>query len=152
MQPIPTPQGAGAEQGATRAVRAARPWLLVGICAAAVAVVVALAWQVLRSRGGPPGGAGIGQRESLAAQFPDAPAGYGVLPGGAVPRPDAPCPPPAFSWVGKVDATGLNFAASRRGHRFYAIDDPRAALIRREDFVGYPTAAAARDAGKTPAP
>jgi len=60
------------------------------------------------------------------------------------------CEPPAFSWVGKMDPKGFQFVASKRGVHYYPLDDPAAVLIRREDFVGYRTAAAAQADGKIP--
>jgi hypothetical protein len=53
--------------------------------------------------------------------------------------------------VGKVDTTGLQFVASKRGPHVYRIDDPQAVLIRAEDFVGYKTAAETAADGKTQA-
>jgi eukaryotic-like serine/threonine-protein kinase len=90
---------------------------------------------------------------ALARRFPQAPDTYGVLPPNALPA-AAPLPdePPAFSWVGKVDTAGLACVASKRGRRYYAVDDPAARLIRLEDFVGYKTPAEAEADGKTPAP
>jgi hypothetical protein len=63
-----------------------------------------------------------------------------------------PAEAPAFSWVGKVDTAGLRYVASKRGRRYYAIDDPIAQLVRLEDFVGYRTADEAEAAGKVSAP
>ncbi|MCD6304495.1 MAG: serine/threonine protein kinase, partial [Planctomycetes bacterium] len=49
----------------------------------------------------------------LLERFPNAPATYGVLPPGEIPRFRPPKPPP-FSWVGKIDTAGIRFVASRR--------------------------------------
>ena len=84
----------------------------------------------------------------LAERFPDAPRHYGPSESYKAPEPsDSGTGPPPFSWIGKVDAAGFKYVASRRGRHFYPIDAPAAALIRAEDFVGYATAADARGDG-----
>jgi eukaryotic-like serine/threonine-protein kinase len=89
----------------------------------------------------------------LAERFPDAPETYGVLPPGEVfAAAPLPAEAPTFSWVGKVDTAGLRYVASKRGRWYYAGDDPRARLIRLEDFVGYATREEAEAAQKAPAP
>lgn len=125
-------------------------WALIGL---ACPVIVAL-WALTVFLGGPrhPGEPAAPDAAGLAQRFAGAPETYGVLPPGAIPKPaGAAAEPPPFSWVGKVNTTDLRFAASRRGRHFYPIDDPRAALIRLEDFVGYKTAAQAVSDGKDPA-
>jgi len=88
----------------------------------------------------------------LTRSFPNAPQSYGDrATGRTLPDGISEDKAPAFSWVGKVDSTGLRFVASRRGPHFYRIEDPQAVLIRAEDFVGYKTAAEAAATGKTPA-
>jgi eukaryotic-like serine/threonine-protein kinase len=116
-------------------------WFWVGsavTCLAVAGIVVAFFW--LRHL-----------PKDITKQFQDAPASYGVLPPNTVPKPVPADPkPPAFSWVGKKDPTGFQFVASKQGLHFYPIDDPTAALIRWEDFVGYRTAADAQADGKSP--
>ncbi len=123
--------------------------------AAAVAIVAAVVLHLLPRRPGRTDRPSGRELARLARRFPGAPETYGVLPPGQVPKPVAPAPAtvaPAFSWVGKVDTAGLACVASKRGVHFYRLDDPAAALIRLEDFVGYKTVAEARADGKTPAP
>lgn len=110
--------------------------------AGSIALVAALAgvvaWQLLA-------------RPDLAQRFPDTPQTYGVRSPGELPvdagRPEAP----PFSWVGRVDVSGVRYAASRQGRFYWPIDSPAARLIRAEDFVGYATAEQARADNKRPA-
>ncbi len=89
----------------------------------------------------------------LAGRFPQTPPSYGVRGANAVPLEDgASRPPPPFSWIGKVDVQGIHFVASRTGRYYWPVDAPAAALITAESFVGYPSAQAAEQAGKRPAP
>jgi eukaryotic-like serine/threonine-protein kinase len=117
------------------------------VCLILVGAIVVF---LVRSRGEPGLQQGIAQLEILAQSFPNAPRTYGDRAAGASPTPNMPSTntAPAFSWAGKVDITGLQFVASKRGTHFYRIDDPRAALIRTEDFIGYKTAAEAAADGK----
>jgi len=91
--------------------------------------------------------------QGLRQRFPDAPDTYGVLAPGSGPRmPGNLSQPPAFSWIGKIDAADFQYVASREGVYYYAKDDPAAALITADNFVGYKTARQALTDGKTPAP
>ena len=94
------------------------------------------------------------QLNELAEYFPNAPKHYGVLPPKAIPKPVAPndIKPPPFSWVGKVDTTGIKFVASKKGIHFYPIDSPEAVFIRIDNFVGYETAEQAKADGRVAAP
>ncbi len=149
-------QGSGVVPGGSGAPRAGgrfrRSW---GLWASGALVLVigasAAAWYVGRDRGAAePARRSV---EPLAEQFPRAPATYGVRPAGETFSP-APLPAeaPAFSWVGRVDTTGVQYVASKRGRWYYSIGDPVARLIRLEDFVGYRTAEEAQSAGRVPAP
>jgi len=92
-------------------------------------------------------------RADLAARFPAAPETYGLLPAHTIPLSTLVADkPPQFSWVGKVDAEGVQFVAGRKGRHYFRIDDPLAVLITRDNFVGYRTAAQAEADGKLPLP
>ena len=121
--------------------------LLIGIGVLLAAGVVL--W-LQRGHGGTGPDRGAAQLAALARHFPDAPHTYGDRVPDTTGKPTPPNRAPAFSWVGKVDTTGLQFVASRRGQHAYRIDDPLAALIRAEDSLGYKTAADAAADGKTP--
>ncbi len=84
--------------------------------------------------------------------FPQAPIHYGVRDSGTVPDPQPIETTPDFSWVGKVDTTGIQYVASKSGRTYYAISDPRALLIRADQFIGYDNANQAVRDGKQPAP
>jgi serine/threonine-protein kinase len=89
--------------------------------------------------------------QRLAHRFPDAPATYGILPENAIPQiTPVLSRPPAFSWVGKKDTTGLKYVASREGRYFYSIENPAAAVISDSLFVGYETSEQAYADGKLP--
>ena len=127
--------------------------LLVLVCLVAAIIAAWGGWHLLRDR--PGRGVGPAHRGAgvLAERFPGAADTYGVLSPGEICRSDEPnAPAPPFSWVHRVETTGLRFVASRRGGHYYRIDDPAAVLIRAEDFVGYRTAAEARADAKTAAP
>jgi hypothetical protein len=92
-------------------------------------------------------------RRAVNRLFPQAAKSYGTRTAGVVPAPAVrPAAVPTFSWKGKVDITGIGFAASQTGRYFYAIEDQRAVLIRADQFVGYKTAQQAIKDGKLPAP
>jgi len=134
----------------SRLIRSVSTWLLVGT--AALGFVGGLTWHSFTGSGGGTKGPN-GPPSSLAERFADAPATYGVLPPGAVPEAvGAGGEPPAFSWIGRTDVTGLRYVAGKRGRHYYRVDAPEAALIRLEDLVGYRTADEARADGRTPAP
>ena len=132
---------------APRRSRRLRNWLL-GFCGAGIfllALVVGMLFGPVE-RGGPSKPRHV---PDISGRFPDSPATYGVLAPGAVATPELKEPPaPSFSWVGKRNAKGLLFVASKRGGYFYPINHPAAKLIRNEDFIGYKSAAAARKDGK----
>ena len=88
----------------------------------------------------------------ISRRFPDAPRTYGVRAPGSVPAVDpGDGTAPVFSWVHTHGAAKPMFVASKRGRHFYRSDDPAALLIGADDFVGYPSAARAREDGKIPA-
>ncbi len=123
--------------------------LLAGGGVLLLAVGVWLAVHYLRS----PGGSRVVEPANLARFFPDAPESVGVRAAGEVAEAVAPDrdDPPAFSWLARIDPGEARFVASRQGRHFYPIDAPEAILIRAEDFLGYRSAEAAADDGKTPA-
>ncbi len=129
--------------------RRVRRWVLALLATAALVTAAMVLWPLVRGEGEGVGG----DLEALRGRFPSAPPTYGILPpGAAAPQAPPPTEAPAFSWIGKVDASGLRFVASKRGRYFWPIDAPEAVFIRAEDFVGYRTVAAARADGKVPAP
>lgn len=88
----------------------------------------------------------------LESRFPDRRSSYGILPAQSVPQlPQQLNQPPPFSWLGKIDTTGLTYASAKNGRYYYSLSDPMAILIRQEDFIGYQTAEQARADGKLPA-
>ena len=134
----------------TQTLRRRRQWLAGSVAVLATALLLWGGYHLLSARRGhrapDPG--------SLAKYFPDAPESYGVSDRDSRPYPVGPNTqnPPAFSWVGRINPGSYKFVASRSGRYFYALDDPRAVLIRAEDVVGYRSTQAARDDGKTAAP
>jgi len=124
-------------------------WVQIVLACVGLAAVAGIVALLFRGYGEPASHSGSALAV-LARSFPDAPRTYGDRAPGTLPVPSRSGGPPApsFSWIGKVDATGLRFVASRRGIHFYRIDDPRAVLIREEDFVGFKTAAEAEANGK----
>lgn len=133
--------------------RTAWIWMLVGAGAASMILALALfGGRIFQSARRTP----LLNRPryvALADAFPSAPASYGQLPPGAVPVATHPAvQPPPFSWVGKVNTKGLRFVASRQGRHYFPIDDPLAALISLDNFVGYQSATQAQADDKTPAP
>jgi hypothetical protein len=122
---------------------------ILGACGVAVLVIGMVLWMFF----GPAGriGGGGDRIPDISGRFPKAPVSYGVLPAGAIAKPDTPSSPaPPFSWVGKRKTTGLRFVASKRGRYFYPIAHSAAQLIRDEDFVGYGSIDEARADGKIP--
>ena len=91
--------------------------------------------------------------QTLEQRFPDAPDTYGLLPPDSLPEiPNDVLRLPAFSWIGKKDVSDLKYVASREGRHFYPKEDPVAALITLEHFVGYKTVEDAYADSKIPAP
>jgi hypothetical protein len=138
-----------AERGA-RALRRRRRWIIGAVALLVVVLVILGGYHLM----GELRGRRAARPGSLAKYFPEAPANYGVADSESRPYPVGPdaTNPPAFSWVGRISPGQFQFVASRSGRHFYNLDDPRAILIRAENVVGYRTAQAARDDGKTPAP
>ena len=91
-------------------------------------------------------------RRNVEKLFPQAPTGYGTRQPGVIPLTSPSTEAPPFSWKGNVETAGINFVAAKSGGYYYSITDPRALLIRAEEFVGYPTADRARQDRKQPAP
>jgi len=86
--------------------------------------------------------------------FPESPQTYGVLPANTAfpPIPPDTVNPPPFSWKGKINIENSKFIAARSGRYFYSLDDPRAVLIRADEWVGYESANEALADGKIAAP
>jgi serine/threonine protein kinase len=135
------------ESSLQRTPKSQRAWML-GFCGVVLLVIVSVLWMLFgpEPRVEVPRG---GQVPDISGRFPDAPATYGVLkPGQVASGAHSVPPPPPFSWVGKHDAKGLRFVASKRGRYFYPIDHPAVQLIRSEDFIGYKSSDQARADGK----
>ena len=91
-------------------------------------------------------------RKAVKRLFPSAPIDYGTINARIVPQPEPITEIPAFSWKGKVDASGFRYVAAKSGRYFYRIDDNKALLIRADQFVGYRTKDQALKDNKLPAP
>jgi eukaryotic-like serine/threonine-protein kinase len=131
-------------------LRRRRRWIAFGAIGLAIALLLVGGYRLIgRWRGHH-----TTNPQSLIRYFPEAPDNYGVADPESRPFPVDPDPrhPPAFSWIGRISPGQFKFVAGKSGRRFYAIGDPRAVLIRAEDFIGYRDAQAALDDGKTAAP
>ena len=88
---------------------------------------------------------------ALATLFPGSPETYGQLPPGKLPDPLDPLRhPPASSWRGKLDTTGIAFVAAKKGRFYYPLDHPDAALISHDQVIGFRNEEEARAAAKLP--
>lgn len=89
---------------------------------------------------------------ALSQLFPSTPDTYGELPPGKVPDPLDPLRhPPASSWRGKLDTTGIQFVAAKKGRFYYPLEHPEAALISHDQVIGFRNEEEARAAAKLPA-
>lgn len=141
-----TGPGATQLQGEGHGRRDQALWLAGGMVA--VLLIVTSAFLVMRGGEGDP----FESVGPLRERFTDTPASYGTRGVGALPLAEPLTEAPPFSWQGKVDLGNAMFVAARDGKRYYRLDDPRAKLISAEQCVGYPSATAALEAGKQPAP
>jgi hypothetical protein len=135
--------------------RQAWEWLprIAAVALLAVLVGGGVWWAVARwsARSAPARVPPVASRAAFAAEFPEAPASYGLASAGFVPIPVDPLRmPPVATWVGRSDAQGAAFVAARDGRHYYPITDPRTALISVEQATLYPCEAAAHADGKTP--
>jgi len=89
---------------------------------------------------------------AFGEDFTAVPASYGTRGAGVLPIEQPITAPPPYSWRGQVDPGDARFVAARDGRRYYEITDRRSWLIPAEQFVGFPSATAALEAGKQPAP
>ena len=133
-----------------KALHRRKQWVLVTVAVAAAALLLWGGYRLIGRLQGPH----AARPESLAKYFPEAPDSYGIADPDSRPFPVEPDRnhPPAFSWVGRINPGQFKFVASKSGRHFYALDDPRAILIRTEEVVGYRSTQAAVADGKTAAP
>jgi hypothetical protein len=133
-----------------KVLRRRKQWALATVVVAAAALLLWAGYHLVGRLRGPR----VARPENLAAYFPDAPESYGVADPESRPFPVEPDRnhPPAFSWISRVNPGQFKFVASRSGRHFYALDDPRAVLIRAEDVIGYRSTEAAVADGKSAAP
>ena len=88
---------------------------------------------------------------ALGKLFPGTPDTYGELPPGQLPERIDPLRfPPASSWRGKLDTTGIQFLAAKKGRFYYPQDHPDAALISHDQVIGFRNEEEARAAAKLP--